>query len=267
MSIEPPYAGITNPLKQFVLTVSAGKRLIARGLAAHPAIRQALSSRIIVIVAGTTNAYVAEELLTLVGGEGFDRRRFFRGVTLPPQYATTAAGRLPDESTFPGDVILRHGVWEKGRTIFDVIDELQAGDIILKGANAVDLKRKRAAILVAHPRAGTIGAAIPVVIGRRVQLVLPVGLEKRVADDLDDLARYVNAPETEGPRLFPVPGLVFTEIEALNLLTGADARLIAAGGIGGAEGSIRLAVSGTPEQLAQVTDLLQSLAAEPPFEL
>jgi hypothetical protein len=257
----------TNPLKQFVLTPAAGKRLIAKALAIHPAIRKALPTGTIVIVAGITNGYLAEEILaTLESHPSFLRRRFFRGIVLPPKRDTTAAGRLPDESAFPGDVVIRQGVWEKGKTIFDVVDDLREGDIIIKGANALDLSRKRAAILIGDPKAGTIGAALQAVVGRRVQLILPVGLEKRIAGDLDDLAFRLNAPGAAGPRLWPVPGLVFTEMDAIHLVSGAASELVAAGGVGGAEGCVRLAVSGTAEQLAKAEDLLMSVSAEPTFE-
>jgi hypothetical protein len=39
---------------QYMLTPAAGKRLIGIGMAAHPAIKQALKKGTIVIVAGTT---------------------------------------------------------------------------------------------------------------------------------------------------------------------------------------------------------------------
>ena len=70
---------------QVALTPAAGKRLIAKSLRRHPAIEAALASGTVVVVAGTTNGYVAEELLAACGGgEGFSRQRFFRGITLPP---------------------------------------------------------------------------------------------------------------------------------------------------------------------------------------
>ena len=50
-------------MKQFLLTPAAGKRLIGIALAVHPAIQAALSSGTLVIVAGTTNSYIAEEIL------------------------------------------------------------------------------------------------------------------------------------------------------------------------------------------------------------
>ena len=250
-------------MKQFLITPAAGKRLIGKALARHPAILKALKSGTIVIIAGTTNGYIAEEILTANGQqEGFSRQGFIRGITLPPSYAPT--GNM-SKNEFPGDVVLVKGVWQKGKTIFDVVENLREGDIILKGANALDWTKKRAAIYVGHPQAGTIGAALPVIVGRRVRLILPVGLEKRICGDLDAIAAKLNIPGAQGPRLLPVPGEVFTEIDAIILLTGACAEIVAAGGICGAEGSIWLVVSGKSSQVYTAEELLKSVSAEPAF--
>jgi hypothetical protein len=255
-------------MRSFVLSPAAGKRLISKAIATHPAIEAALKSGTVVIVAGTTNGYVAEEVLAKIGQlEGFSKERFFRGITLPPWMPTNDAGMLPDMSGFPGDVVIKRGVWQKGKTILNVVDSLEEGDVILKGANALDPWGGRAAILIGHPKAGTIGLALQAVVGRRVRLILPVGLEKRVFGDLDDLANRLNAPGAEGPRFLPVPGEVFSEIEAIAHLTGAKAELVAAGGVCGAEGSVWLAVSGSEEDMEKAGKLLESVAAEPVFEL
>ncbi len=253
-------------MDQFILTPAAGKRLIGRALADHPTIRIALHSGTVAIIAGTTNGYVAEEILKSIGqGNGFSRKRFFRGIVLPPWRQTTETGRLPDESEFPGDVIIVNGIWQKKKTIFDVIDELKEGDVILKGANALDLQRRQAAVLIGHPQGGTTLAAMQAAVGRRVRLILPVGLEKRVPGDLMDLARRLNEPGASGPRLLPVPGEVFTEIEAISTLTGAQAELVAAGGVNGAEGSVRLAIWGSEEQMAVTEELMRAISSEAKF--
>ena len=57
-------------VKQFLLTPSAGKRLIGKACVAHPAIRAVLEEGALVIIAGTTNGYVAEEVLASIGQEG-----------------------------------------------------------------------------------------------------------------------------------------------------------------------------------------------------
>ena len=253
-------------MKQFLITPQAGKRLIGRTIANHPAIIKTLKNGTLVIVAGTTNGYVAEEILkTHKIANDFSRKHFFRGITMPTAKPVTAEGRLSDESKFPGDIVITKGIWQRGKTIADVIDSLTEGDVILKGANALDLTRRQAAILIGHPKAGTIGLALPAVVGRRVRLIIPVGLEKRVNGDLNALAEKLNAPGAGGYRLLPVPGEVFTELEAMTALTGAEVELIAAGGVCGAEGACWIAVTGNEEQEEFAEQIIASVADEPPF--
>ncbi len=246
------------PLKQFILTPAMGKRLIGQAMAQHPTIQAVLGQGTLVIIAGTTNGYVAEEVLRATGQlEGFSRKGFRRGLVLPP-------GGKAEGAQFGGDVVLVEGQWQKGLTIFDAVDSLKAGDVVLKGANMLDVLRGQSAVYIGDGKCGTIGAALQAVIGRRVQLIVPVGLEKRVVDDLADLAELVNAPDAEGPRMLVMPGESFTELDALEQLTGATAVLLGGGGIGGAEGCVWIGVRGTPGQLDHAAELIKALAAEPP---
>lgn len=253
-------------MKQFLITPSMGKRLIAKTIANHPAIRKALKNGTIVIVAGTTNGYIAEEILkTYKIANNFSRKHFFRGLNLPPKMPLTKEGRIADESKFPGDVVISDGVWHKGKTIADVAESLKEGDIIIKGANALNLTKKQAAVLVGHPKAGTIGVALPAIVGRRVKLIIPVGLEKRVEADLNELAVKLNAPGAGGYRLMPMQGEIFTELDALRVLTATEVELIAAGGVCGAEGSCLIAITGEPEQEEFAEQVLAALFDEPQF--
>jgi hypothetical protein len=246
-------------MKQFTLTPAMGKRLIGKGMAAHPAVQAVLKKGTLVIVAGTTNGYVAEEILKTVGIDGFNRTGFRRGTVFAPGFDPRTVA-----SEFAGDVVLVDGAWQKGKTIFDVADNLKAGDVILKGGNALDLLGRQAAVLIGDPQIGTAGAAIRAVVGRRVRMLVPIGLEKRILEDVRDVAEELNAADATGPRLLPLPGTVFTELDAVELLTGVAARLVAAGGIYGAEGSIWISIRGTAEQEDAAGRLIQSVAAEPP---
>jgi hypothetical protein len=243
-------------MKQICVTTAMGKRLIGKGLAQHPDIKAVLEKGTLVIVAGTTNGYVAEEILESLGqADAFSRIGFRRGMTVAP------GAQVPNVE-FPGDVVIRDGQWQQGTTIFDVADELGADDIILKGGNAFDALGQ-AAVHVGHPQGGTILAAVTAVVGRRSRLIVPLGLEKRVFEDVNVLARRCNAAGTEGPRLCPIPGEIFTELEAIKLLTGAEALLLAAGGTYGAEGASWLGISGSDEQVQAAAALIQSVADEP----
>ncbi|HHY00019.1 MAG TPA: hypothetical protein GX531_01385 [Methanothermobacter sp.] len=251
-----------------MITPASGKRLIAKALTNHIPVQKALESGTLVIIAGTTNGYLAEEILSSQGQiDDFSKKKFFRGIVLPSSQPRTENGRLPDETGFPGDVVIVDGKWKKGLTIFDVADDLIEGDIIFKGANALDVNNKKAAIYIGHPQGGTILASLKAVVGRRVRLILPVGLEKRVNTNLDEMAMKLNSPGARGPRLLPVAGEVFTEIDAISSLTGAKAYMIAAGGVAGAEGSVWLAVSGIKQEVESAQKLIKSVSREPAFSL
>jgi hypothetical protein len=244
-------------MRQFCVTTSMGKRLIGRALISHPDVQRVLEEGTLVIIAGTTNGYVAEEILGSLGQAGsFSRKGFRRGVTVAP------GAKLP-QADFAGDVIIRDGQWRRGETIFDVVDDLKAGDLILKGGNAFDA-RGQAAVQIGHPQAGTIHAAVAAVFGRRARLIVPIGLEKRVVEDVHVLAQRCNSPDASGPRLYPMPGSIFTELDAIALLTGAEGTLIAAGGVYGAEGAAWIGVTGTEEKIEAAATLIRSIAAEPP---
>jgi hypothetical protein len=63
----------------------------------------------------------------------------------------------------------------------------------------------------------------------------------------------------------PVAGEIFTELDAIALLTDASAELVAAGGVCGAEGSVWLVVSGNPAQEKAAEALIKSIVNEPAF--
>ena len=255
-------------IRQYPLTVAAGKRLIAKALLVHPAIKNTLAGGKLVIVAGTTNGYIAEEILLSLGQSvGFSRRHFFRGITVSPAWITGGHNRLPDGSAFPGDIVIHKGVWKRTETIFDVAPKLDENDLILKGANALDLVNRHAASYVDHPETGPVGAVLTAALGKRARLLLPVGLEKRVPGNLATLANHLAEGNAKGPRLCLLPGEIFTELDAIQLLTGASAEIVAAGGVAGGEGCTWLAISGTLDELSAIDTVMRTIHAEPAFTI
>jgi len=251
-------------MRQFAITPVMGKRLIGKGMAAHPAIAEVLADGTLVILAGSTNGYVAEEILVRAGqAEGFTRVGFRRGEVFPPGFdASTAA-----KGALEGDVVLVRGVRQTGQTIFDVAEGLQRSDVVLKGANAVNLRLREAGVLIGHPVAGTALPTIAAAAGRHVRLIVPVGVEKRVDRPILELAGRLNRPDVQGPGMLPLPGEVFTELDAIALLTGAEATLMGGGGIYGAEGAVWVGVDGTDGQVQAAAELVGSVSAEPPCRI
>ena len=246
-----------------ILTVAESKRLIAKGIANHPDVLVALSEGTVVIAKGTTNAYVVEEIL----GKEISRTDYVTGKVVPVmrEGASCTTADLPD-------VILRNGKIVEGANSKAIVSELQEGDVFIKGANAINYERSQAALLIGHPTGGTIGAVIGTAVARRVRLLVPAGLEKNIPGDLDDVAAAMtDVDETleddkkPVPAFWTVPGEVFTEIEAIQLLTGCGVIQTAAGGIAGAEGAVRLLIEGDEDQVKNARTLISSVQGEKPF--
>ncbi len=243
---------------QISLTPAAGKQLIALALKQNKEILEALQNHTIAIVAGTTNTYIAKALLESIGETGFTGRHFFRGIV-------SGQPVPPDLPEMDGDVLIEKGRWIRGKVIQEIAPTLKAGDIILKGVNAVDLKTGEAAVLIGHPEGGTLAGIIQASIGRRVRVMVPVGVEKRVDGPISALCSLCNDPEASGVRLAQAPGKAYTEIDAIRELTGAEATLIAAGGICGYEGIAWFQCNGTDEQLAKVKEYIQCVKDTPAY--
>ena len=246
-----------------ILTVAESKRLIAKGVANHPAVLTALSEGIVVVCKGTTNAYVAEEIL----GKSIQRTDYVTGCTLP----STREGASPVSAKLP-DLVFEKGEVLDGANSKETVGKLKAGDVFIKGANAINYDRAQAALLIGHPTGGTIGAAIGVLVARRVKLLVPVGLEKNIPGDLYDVAARMSEVDQTAekdaqpiPTFWPIPGEIFTEIEALRLLTGCECIQTAAGGIAGAEGAVRLLIEGDEDQLRAARRFLSIIQGERPF--
>jgi hypothetical protein len=246
-------------LCEIVLTVSESKRLIAKGVAALPAVRKALANGTVAITPGSTNAYVVEE----VTGTRIEKRKFVTGATLPA--GTSRDGLLSRELP---DVVLRNGRPVDGLSATDAVKEMGPGDVFIKGANALHYESGRVGVLIGHPTGGTVGAAIGSIVARRITWIVPIGLEKCVAEPIEDVYAFMTSDrESDGPvaSLWPAEAQVVTEIEALETLTGVEAMQSAAGGLAGAEGAVRLVARGTPDQIKAVRSLIASIHGEAPL--
>ena len=240
---------------QLVLRPAASKRLIARGVAALPQVRDALRDRTVVVTLGTTNGYVAEELL----GQPFDRGAFAAGV-IDTRWNVNA--RLGEAS----DLVLERGVqvpFDKEKTL----TALTAGDVIIKGGNALD-PWGTVGVLLAAATGGTVGRYVPLALARGVEIVIPISVAKSIHTSVSDLAMQMGSRRIElGEGLpcgiFPLVGHVVSEIEAFDLLFGVQAAHVASGGVGEGRGSVSLLLDGDEESVRAAMALAHSLASEP----
>jgi hypothetical protein len=243
--------------RQFILTVAESKRLIAKAVAALPEVQEAMENRTVVVATGTTNAYVLEELW----GKKIDKRAYRSGMTTPKEPekdSNPQSEKIPDVVFIKGEVAPQYDR-------VTIAPDLKRGDIYIKGANVLNYDDNMAGILIGGMDGATIGNTIGHIIGKQVQLIIPIGLEKLTYEDINELHLIASEEDYEGPRLWPIVGTIITEIEALEILTGVDAYLYAAGGVAGAEGSVRILVEGSDEEVEETHELIDSIKGEPRY--
>jgi len=241
------------------LTPSEAKRLVAKAVAAHPSVQRALREGIVAIGLGSTNAYVAEELL----GEEIDKGRYMAGFT-------DAAGTcvVPKEERIPEVVIERGKRVEE--SVGSAVRRMGAGDVLIKGANALDAQGI-AGVMLASDVGGTIAEVYGIAKARGVKIIIPITLEKFIPGSIEELSKEAGiqliSRSTGIPvGIFPVAGDVITELEAFRMLYGVEALVVGAGGTGGGEGSVTLLLRGAEEDVERAFRAVEQLKGEPPVK-
>jgi hypothetical protein len=213
-----------------VLSPSQSRRVLAKATVACDEVQKAYKEGMIILGRGITNAYVSEELFN---------------VEVEPKAAQTVglvAGGMLNVNTAPPPCVMH--VVENGKVVEDAdsnveIFKFKPGDVFLKGANAVDPSGVPG-VYVASVKAGTVGMSWPVVMARRSHMIIPVSLEKMVADVME-AAKYTgiyNFKYSTGipVTLIPIPmAKVITEIQAFAILCGVRAVHVGSGGVGGSK--------------------------------
>ncbi|MDI6880838.1 MAG: hypothetical protein QMC95_17570 [Desulfitobacteriaceae bacterium] len=243
----------------FTLTSSESKRLIAKGVRAMPEVQRALAKHTIIIAGGTTNAFVAEELL---GIHIADKTGYTVGIVANGQPEIS-------HSTHPthpfvikdGNPLDMH--WK------EYLPSMIPGDVFIKGGSALD-NTGLAAVMVSDSAGGTIGIAQGILLARGISLIIPIGLEKMIPDvrkAVEFLTPPLDAAIGKKVGLIPMLGAkVVTELTALDVLYDLEAHCMAAGGVGGSEGAVTIAVEGFAEEVQRLLSDIAAIKGEPPVQ-
>jgi len=238
-----------------VLGPTTSQRLIAQGVAAHPLVNRALRAGTVVVTMGTTNGFVASELL----GEPVDQGAFAAGL-IDGRWNVNA--RLGEAT----DLVLEQGC----RVPFDektLLERLTAGDVVIKGGNALD-PFGAVGVLMAAPNGGTVGRYVPTVLARGVNLVIPISVAKSVHQPIEELSLELGSHRLDLSMglpcgMAPLTGHVITEIEAYALLFDVLATHVCSGGIGAGRGSVSLLLDGAESDVRAAYERTEALALLP----
>ncbi|HUT80880.1 MAG TPA: hypothetical protein VMZ29_06735 [Candidatus Bathyarchaeia archaeon] len=240
------------------------KKLIGIGLTSYEPIREKMNEGKIFVARGTTNSYLLEEMLAI---SEFDKSCYVAGQIVPEGERLSSC---PSEKRLP-EIIFVNGKSIKVKDTAKTIDELTKGDIIIKGANALDPDGV-AGVLIGNPKGGTCGAIWGTLMARGLHLIIPIGLEKLVAhsilySSLDMGIEEIDYSDGYKCGFFPLHGEIFTEIEALyTLFDLEEITHIASGGVGGAEGAITLLLIGEDEIVKNAFEFCHKLKSIKPFK-
>jgi len=250
----------------FVLTPAESKRLIGKAVASLAEVKNALKQDKILIGHGSTNVYVAEEIMgPEFAGWKTDRNAYLSGLIVRGTLCTTVANEK-------GPILLlnRGKVEPPAATMSEMLRDFGRDSVFIKGASAVDVAGN-AGVFMAHPEGGTIGWSIGTILARGIRLIVPVGLEKLVPsiDEAVSMCGQQTFDYCQGLKvgLMPLSGAkVISEIEALKLLSGVQSTHVASGGCGGAEGAVVLVAEGEKAAVENAIRLVESIKGEPPLQ-
>lgn len=240
---------------QICLTVSESKRLIARAVKEHESVKSALKKGIVAVAIGSTNAYVAEEIL----GRKIEKQRYVAGFVDERGMCVVPA----EERIAP--IILENGGQIKEK-IEEVALRMKHGDVFVKGANALDFEGV-AGVMLASETGGTIAKVLGAIKARGATLLIPVGLEKLIpfsVNEISNLAGIYDCDYSTGipVGVMPVTGEIITEVEAFEILAGVNAYVLGSGGLGEGEGSKTFLIEGGDKSVKKAIAIVNSLRGE-----
>ena len=164
---------------------------------------------------------------------------------------------------FPFKWVIKGGELHTGIPLGEILDGLSAEDVYIKGCNALDIKGN-AGVLFGHSGGGTIGYVMAAQRKKGFSIILPVGLEKLIPVSIAQAVKAARRTDFEYGMgmpcgLMPVKGgMTITELQAIKMLSGgAKALPNAAGGLGGAEGAIVLAIEGDKDQVRRAIEYVE----------
>ncbi len=252
-------------LAQVVLTPAESKKLIAKAIARLDVVRQAAKDGMIVIHPSSSTYFIIEELT----GAKPRTNYWVCGVVTPRgmcvEMAMASGDRSPRTVEFdPGKL---KGLWaiKKGKfvtegTTAELMDEMTAKDVYIKGVNALD-SQGNVGILVGER--GALGIVLSAWKKKQFTLIFPAGLEKLIPIPVRQAATEAKQAKYEygmglTAGLFAYPsGTSITEIDAVKLLSGAVAIPVASGGLGGAQGAITLIIKGRNKQVKDALEFIE----------
>jgi hypothetical protein len=242
----------------FTLIPAESRRLIAKAVVQMEEIKIAKQKAYIILCGGTTNGYIAQELLEM---RDLEPQKFATGTNTHRLLCVTDADK---RTPFP--IILYKG-GRSSKTLPEALQDFHIETVLIKGANAID-PEGNVGVITSGFDGGTIAATIGTVTSQGLKYIFAVGLEKMVAS-VKEAAAWAGAKTLDYTMgadfgMYCIPnGTVVTEIQALKILANVEAKHIASGGVGESAGAVVLVIKGEEANVKKAISIVESIKGEP----
>jgi hypothetical protein len=253
---------------QIVLTPTESKKIIAQAIVRTKKIQEALSNGIVVIHPSSTTYFILEHitgkkpegvwLLGMICPRGTCLEGLAQNAFEDDNYQ-----ELTDPANFPFSYVFRKGKFETGHSLESILSEMGSGDVYIKGMNAFDA-HGYVASLIGSLAGGTIGKVLKHQKTNGFETIFLAGIEKFIPSSLVSIAKETGRAKTTSALgspcgLLPIKAKPFTEIDAFRVLTDTTAIPIAAGGVGGAEGSTMFVIKGEENKVEDSMSIVKAI--------
>lgn len=246
------------------LTSAESKRLIAKAISAMPSVQRAYKRGILSLQLSTSNAYIYEELTNC----SIEKADYVCGYIFD---AGGCVAHMPSGKT-------KEYYFEKGKEKYlefpnespvKILEKMRETDVLIKSGNILD-RNNRVGVFVGEPdgTGGEWGIALPYVMSKGVQVIVPMTLNKSVNVDLEEVMQETGIYKIDHSKthviagVLPVPGQVITEIQALEILTDVQALPVAMNGVGSGEGTVTLVLKGKKRNIDEAWALISIIKGE-----
>jgi hypothetical protein len=263
-------------LAQVSLIPAESKKLIAKAVTKMEIVQKALKEGLIVMHPSSSTYFIVDEVtghkpptnVWVCGaivpkgacgevGVWMGAHRIFADVEQRDE-----SSAKPSPGVFHHSWVLRKGEFSRQEPLSALLEEMGPNDVYIKGVNALDIEGKVGVLWGNVVEGGTAALVMSTQRRKGYNVIFPVGLEKLIPFTIKEVAKEAKRFEYDYAMgtscgLLPCEGLAVTELKAIEILSGATAIPISAGGLGGAEGAITLVIKGDKEQVTKAIQYIE----------
>ena len=263
-------------LAQVSLIPAESKKLIAKAVVRMEVVRQAIEEGVIVMHPSSSTYFIVEEItgrkpptnvwvsgaIVPKGACGEVGMLIGSQLVFDPTHRDPSTGK-PIPGNYPHSWVIRKGQWSQKEPLGNLLEEMGPKDIYIKGVNALDIEGNVGVLWGNEVEGGTAALVMSTKRRKGFNVILPVGLEKLIPLSIREATKEAKKFQYDYSMgvscgLLPCDGIVVTELKAIEILSGATALPIAAGGLGGAEGAVTMVIKGEKEQVTKAVEYVEN---------